>query len=117
MKATGFLLGISILALPGLGAAEGPRKVSQAEALTAVVNKVTPDYPAMARQLKIAGAVTMEIVIGEAGSVETVNSVSGNPVLTKAAGEALRKWKFKPFSANGAPVKAQAQIVIDFSHP
>lgn len=91
-----------------------PKKVSQSEALGAVVTKVTPEYPPIARQLHISGSVTIEIVIAESGSVENASAVAGNPVLTKPAVDTLKKWKFKPFTADGQPVKAQTQISIDF---
>lgn len=91
-----------------------PKKLSQAEAMSAVVTKVAPEYPVIARQLHIAGSVTIEVVIAESGTVENVSAVSGNPVLTKPAMETLKKWKFKPFTADGQPVKAQAQISVEF---
>lgn len=97
------------------GICEGPpKKVSQDEALGAVVTKVVPEYPVIARQLKISGTVVLELLIAENGAVESVTAVSGNPVLTKPAADTLKKWKFKPFTADGAPVKAQAQISMSF---
>ena len=50
----------------------------------------------------------------ENGSVETVTPISGNPVLTKPAADALKKWKFKPFASDGTPVKAEAALKINF---
>jgi protein TonB len=100
-----------------LGAADGaPKKVTMSEAMGAVVSKVPPEYPALAKQLKIAGAVELDVVIAENGSVEAVTPVSGNPVLTKPAADALKKWKFKPFQQDGSPVKAQAAMKISFSN-
>ena len=97
------------------GVCDGPpKKVTQAEALGAVVTKIMPEFPMIARQLHITGSVMIEVVIAESGAVETVSAVSGNPVLTKPAMDTLKKWKFKPFTADGAPVKAQTQISVDF---
>ena len=84
------------------------------EALVAAISKVAPEYPIIARQLKIQGVVELEALVTEEGSVEKVEIVSGNPVLTRPATEALKKWKFNPFVANGKPVKAQAQISMTF---
>jgi protein TonB len=92
----------------------GPKKLSHAEALNAVVSKVEPDYPPLARQLKIAGSVDLEAVVSEDGNVEKVDVVDGNPVLTKAGTEALMKWKFKPVMANGKAVKAVAPVTFSF---
>ncbi len=88
--------------------------VTPAEAASACVSKVSPEYPAIAKQLRLVGSVEVEANIAEDGSVESVKIVSGNPVLTKAASTAVSKWKFKPFTANGAPVKAVTKLNFDF---
>src|SRR5712691_4222636 len=93
---------------------ETPKKVSRSEVNGAAVSKVPPEYPSVARQLKIEGAEEPEDLITENGTVERVNIVSGNPVLTRPATEALKKWKFNPFIADGKPVKVLAQISMTF---
>jgi protein TonB len=107
-----------IISLGSLALAQGtpdpPKKVPQAEALAAVVTKVAPDYPVIARQLKIQGIVELEAIVTETGVVEKVNIISGNPVLTKPAAEALKKWKFNPFQTDGKPVRAVAQVGLSF---
>jgi len=95
-------------------AQEPAKKVSNSEANGAAITKVPPDYPAIAKQLKIQGVVELEAIVSETGVVEKVNIVSGNPVLTKPAVEALKKWKFNPFQADGKAVKVIAQINMSF---
>ncbi len=94
----------------------GPKKISQAEAMSAAVTKVQPEYPPLARQLKIAGSVDLDVVIGENGAVEAVTPVSGNPVLTKPTADCLKKWKFKPILQDGTAVKAEAVLKFTFSN-
>jgi len=91
-----------------------PKKVSRAEAMNGATTKAQPEYPPMAKQLKIEGTVELEAVITETGVVEDVTIVSGNPILTKPAVEALKKWKFAPFLQEGKPVKATAPITMIF---
>src|ERR1022692_2523600 len=79
---------------------DAPKKVSKSEGLNAATTKVAPDYPAIAKQLKIEGAVELEALVTESGAVEKVNIVSGNPVLTRPASDAVKKWKFGIFSIN-----------------
>jgi protein TonB len=86
------------------------------EAMNAAVVKTPPEFPVLAKQLKIQGAVELDVVIGESGSVESVTPISGNPVLTKPAADAVKRWKFKPFQQDGAPVKAQAALKISFTN-
>ncbi len=96
---------------------EADKKVSKAEALQAAVSRVQPEYPAMALQLKIEGSVDLEAIVSDSGAVEKVNILSGNPVLTKPAAEALKKWKFKPFVADGKPIRVVAPVSINFKRP
>jgi len=95
-------------------AQEQTKKVSKSDGINAATAKVQPEYPAIARQLKIEGAVELEAVVSESGTVEKVNILSGNPVLTKPAADALRKWKFAPFSAEGKVVKALVPVSLNF---
>src|SRR5437763_837261 len=89
-----------------LFAQDAPKKVTKLEGLNAATNKVQPEYPVMAKQLKIEGPVELEAEVSEAGVVEKVNIVSGNPVLTRPAVDAIKKWKFAPFTEGGKAVKA-----------
>jgi protein TonB len=95
-------------------AQDAPKKVSKNEGLNAVTTKVPPDYPAIAKQLKIEGAVELEVLVAESGTVEKVNIVSGNPVLTRPASDALKKWKFAPFTSDGKAVKALVPVSLSF---
>ena len=95
-------------------AQDAPRKVTKSEGQSAATTKVQPDYPPIARQLKIEGPVELEAVVSESGTVEKVNIVSGNPILTKPAVEALKKWKFAPFTADGKAVRALVPVGLNF---
>jgi protein TonB len=95
-------------------AQDGSIRVSQSEAIKAAKQKVDPEYPTMARQLHLEGAVELEAHIGENGSVEDVKPLTGNAILMNAAVTAIRKWKFTPFLADGKPSKAVADISFHF---
>lgn len=88
--------------------------VSQSDAIKAAKSKVEPEYPAMAKQLHLEGAVEVEARIGENGSVEDVKPLTGNAILMNAAVTALKKWKFNPFLADGKPSKAVADLSFRF---
>lgn len=109
---------LSYLAIPILLAASGlglhaEMRVTTADALKAAVNKTQPVYPMIAKQMKIAGQVNVEVTIATDGSVENVKVISGNAMLTSAVVNAVKKWKFTPFTQNGAPETAIA--LLDFS--
>jgi len=93
---------------------DAPKRVTLPEAMAAITSKVAPEYPPFGRQLKIEGKVELEAVVAENGTVEKVNIVSGNPILTKPASEAVKKWRFAPFMDGGKPYKALAPVTITF---
>jgi protein TonB len=111
------LCGLALLAVLAAGsslAQEGVKKITRAEAVQAATSKVQPEYPPIARQLKVEGVVELEALIGENGKVEKVNILSGNAMLTRAGADALKQWKFTPFTEDGKPVKALAPFTFAF---
>lgn len=85
-------------------------RVTEADAKKAVVSKVDPEYPAMAKSMHVAGRAVVDVYIGEDGTVEKAQPVSGNPLLTGAAVSAVKKWKFN----NSYGKKAVAAFAFDF---
>lgn len=99
-------------ALPAWG--QEAKKVSKADAVRAIASRIQPEYPSNARQFRIEGTVELDVLVGESGGVEKVDIVSGNPMLTRPAVNAVRGWKFTPFTDGGKAVKAVAPIAITF---
>jgi TonB family protein len=93
---------------------ESPKRLSKTEAVQAIVSKVQPEYPPVAKQLKLEGTVELEAMIAPDGTVDDVKILTGNPVLTRAAAQALKKWKFAPVLEDGEPARAVAPITISF---
>jgi len=92
-------------------------KVSQGVSQGLVVKRVSPDYPAQARQLRIEGMVQLEATISKDGNVTNLKVVSGHPILARAAVEAVKQWKYKPYLLNGSAVEIDTQIVVNFKLP
>lgn len=95
-------------------AADPQLRIDEAQAKKAAIEKPAPAYPVTARQLKITGDVHLEAVVAADGSIEDVKILSGNAVLTKPAVEAVRKWRFKPFEADGKPARALVSLSFEF---
>jgi TonB family protein len=89
-------------------------RVSTDDAMKAAVKKTAPEYPAMAKQMHVAGKVEVQVTIDPEGNVEDVKIVSGNSLLTSGVVSAVKKWKFTPFSADGSPTKAVASLEFEF---
>src|SRR5579859_3761728 len=74
-----------------------------------------PKYPTEASRNGVQGRVWIQLLISETGDVEKAEIVSGQTDLARAAQEAMRKWKFKPYIRNGKPVKVSTKMPFDFS--
>lgn len=79
-----------------------------------LVYRVKPKYPEEARKAHIKGTVRLRIVIGEDGNVKEVQSIEGEPVLVKAASEAVRQWRYRPTTLNGSPVEVDTRVGVNF---
>lgn len=69
-----------------------------ATAHRAVVSKVPPVYPELARRMHVSGTVVLHLVIQPDGSVSDAKVESGHALLGPAAQEAVKRWKFEPSS-------------------
>jgi len=80
-----------------------------------VISKVSPTYPPSARQARIQGAVVLRVHINKSGDVESMQLVSGHPMLAPAAIEAVKQWKYKPYLLNGEPIAVETSVTVNFT--
>ena len=90
-------------------------RVSQGVSQGLLVHKVQPSYPPLARQARIQGVVVLQALIGKDGSIQNLHVVSGHPMLTTAALEAVKEWRYKPYYLNGEPVEVETTINVNFT--
>jgi len=89
-------------------------KISQGVSQGLLITKVQPKYPQTALAVHAQGAVQIEATINKDGSVINPKVLSGDPILGRAALEAVRQWRYKPYYLDGQPVEIQTQITINF---
>jgi len=77
--------------------------------------KINPVYPTAARTIRMGGVVRVDILVSEEGKVASVQSTTGPAMLQRAALDAVMKWKFKPFTRDGQPVKATGFVNFSFN--
>jgi len=92
-------------------------KVSQGVSQGMLIKRVQPVYPAQARQMGLEGAVQLMASIAKDGSIRSVKQLSGDAILGRAAIDAVRQWKYKPYFLNAEPVEIQTQITVNFKLP
>ncbi len=90
-------------------------RVSQGVSQGLLIHKVQPQYPALARQARIQGTVVLQALIGKDGAIQNLHVVSGHPMLTGAALDAVKQWRYKPYYLNGEPVEVETTINVNFT--
>src|SRR6266436_606686 len=90
------------------------QKVSQGVLISKVISLPQPQYPQLAKQIRIQGLVAVQILVDEQGRVLTAQPVSGHPTLLAAAKEAALRARFTPTKLSGVAVKVQGLITYNF---
>ncbi len=80
-----------------------------------VSNPVGPTYPRLARQMKVQGSVVLQARIGKDGEIQDLQVLRGPEILSSAAVEAVKQWRFKPHLQAGQPVETDARITVYFT--
>jgi TonB family protein len=105
------------------GASNGPAPVLQAMNISQgvsqglLIKKVQPQYPRNALSMHVEGAVQLMATVSATGNITGVKVLSGDALLTKAALDAVKQWKYRPYRLNGEPVEIQTQITVNFALP
>ena len=79
-----------------------------------LIHEVDPEYPKLARQARVDGAVLLTAIIARDGTVQNLVLVSGNPLLVHAAVDAVKQWVYKPTYLNGVPVEVLTEVEVNF---
>jgi len=79
-----------------------------------LIGKVTPVYPALAKQARIQGTVRFQAIIGPDGAVSSLQLISGHPLLVEAAKGAVRQWVYRPTLVDGTPVEVITTVDVNF---
>jgi protein TonB len=86
-----------------------------ANASEIVTRPVRPNYPLLARQMKVQGSVILQALISKDGVIQNLRVVSGPHILASAAQDAVRQWHFKPHFEGREAVETQAKITVNFT--
>jgi protein TonB len=68
-------------------------------------------------QMHIEGTVELQATISKSGDIAGVKIISGDARLARAAVDAVKQWKYKPYLLNGEPIEIQTQITMNFKLP
>ena len=106
------------------GGGRGPANASglspaQLAASLKRVKYTPPEFPTKALSQRVSGTVTVEYVVDTNGEPRDVRVVEATPpgVFDHAAISAIKKWRYEPVTANGAPVEVPVRTAIRFELP
>jgi periplasmic protein TonB len=95
-------------------APKGPIRIGKGLKAPRVIFGPDPEYPLLARQSRVSGAVVIDAVIDTQGNVVQMRTVSGSPLLVLAAMQALHQWKYEPTIIGGQAFPVQLLVTITF---
>jgi TonB family protein len=79
------------------------------------VDRVVPQYPAMARRAGVAGSVVIRGIVRRDGSIDDVEVIKDLPYgLGDAARDAVRRWRFRPATFHGEPIDVYYTVTVNF---
>jgi len=80
-----------------------------------VARPVEPNYPMLAKQMKVQGSVVLQALIGREGGIQDLRVLSGPAILSTAAMDAVKQWRFRPYFQAGQSVETEARITVNFT--
>ncbi|MGA8222311.1 MAG: energy transducer TonB [Candidatus Acidiferrales bacterium] len=89
--------------------------VQQSEDSLRRIYYAAPEYPPLARVAKIEGTVTISAQIGTDGTIVSLQTTSGHPLLIRAALDAVKQWRYEPVVVDGRAVIVRTTISVIFS--
>ncbi len=79
-----------------------------------ILHRVQPIYPPAARLARVQGQVVIQALISREGEIRGLRVVSGHPMLSRAAMDAVKQWRYRPYLLNHKPVEVETQITVKF---
>jgi protein TonB len=93
---------------------DGPKRIKSQLEEGQLVNRVEPVYPHIAAISGIQGQVKLHAIIARDGRIQSLNVISGPPLLVRAALEAVEQWRYRPYVLNGEAVEVETLITVNF---
>jgi TonB family protein len=101
---------------PARPLAKGPLKPISGGVLNGkALSLPAPFYPEIAKRMRAAGVVSVEVVIDVTGRVISAKATGGSEVLQQSAEKAAMQARFSPTLLSGQPVKISGIINYNFS--
>lgn len=96
-------------------AAAKPVRVGGDIAEPRLVHRVNPEYPPIAISARKEGVVILEATVDANGAVDPVKVLRSEPLLDKAAVDAVKQWRYAPLQLNGIAHPFILTVTVSFN--
>jgi protein TonB len=79
-----------------------------------IVFKTIPQYPMIAKTMRVEGTVELAATISKSGTIENLRVMSGPVMLQQAAVDAVKTWRYRPYMLDGQPVEVETSVNVVF---
>jgi periplasmic protein TonB len=91
------------------------RLISEPAQMAQLIRRVEPIYPPLARQIQREGRVELRAIISTAGTIESLEVLSGDSLFIQSALAAVREWRYRPTILNGRPIEVDTHITVIYT--
>jgi protein TonB len=91
------------------------RSISEPAQMAQLIRRVEPIYPLLAKQTHREGRVELRAIISTAGTIESLEVISGDPLLIQSALAAVREWRYRPTILNGSTIEVETRITVIYT--
>lgn len=99
---------------PAPEAPRTPKTISKGVISGFATSLPKPIYPEIAKRMRVAGKVSVQVLVDETGRVVSATVVNGSPFLRAAAQSAAMQARFSPARVGDQPVKVSGVIIYNF---
>jgi protein TonB len=112
------LLALAAVAFVGFQGSPTVYQPGDGVSLPQVTREVRPEYTNEARENRIEGKVTLDVVVlsdGTVGNVDVAESLDAVYGLDANAVKAMKQWQFKPGMKDGKPVNVRVHVLMTYT--
>jgi periplasmic protein TonB len=80
-----------------------------------LIQKTAPLYPQIAKLARVSGTVVLKATISTSGTLSNIQVVSGPDMLQHAALDAVKNWRYRPYTVNNVPTSVETTVNVIFS--
>ena len=101
---------VTVISKPSPSTLRLPSKLVE----STIIYKSIPTYPAIAKAAGVEWTVVLQATISKSGTIENLQAVSGPAMLQRAAIEAVKTWRYRPYKLNDQPIEVETTVSVIF---